>query len=352
MGLSEDKNTIDDEGPDAAASSSAATPSSSSTGVQRRGGIRRRIQESQETHADQPAKPLTDALKRQWAAGELSSRQVQELALTAGQQGAHSMERLGAAGKSGENPQHLQRALLSIFGRPAGAPPFTWVQVPLLINKKERLAPQPMLLPHHYFQSLFHHRHELWKATVEGVDAAGALRFWQNMRETAFVKQHPHLAEANWSATIPLGLHGDGGGFYKHESLFVFTWNSILGTGSTKSKRFVMTAVRKSQMLASTFGCIVQTVRMVVQCAPQWHLARRRLGGQTFGRGWPMVGQQMARGSGAGKGRLGIPLPDLPFTQVESWREHVLDVQGRIRRTFEIYCMRHCCSMAGDPPEP
>ena len=172
-------------------------------GVQRRGGIRRRAQEGQETHADQPAKPLTDALKRQWAAGELSSRQVQELALTAGQQGAHSMERLGAAGKSGENPQHLQRALLSIFGRPAGAPPFTWVQVPLLINKKERLVPQPMLLPHLYFQSLFHHRHELWKATVEGVDAAGALRFWQNMRETAFVKQHPHLAEANWSAAIP-----------------------------------------------------------------------------------------------------------------------------------------------------
>ena len=145
---------------------------------------------------------------------------------------------------------------MSTFGHPAGAPDFTWVPVPLLLNKQVRLVPQPMLLPHLYFESLFKHKKDLWEQTVEGRDPAGPLDFWQNMKDTAFVKNHPHLSRAHWSQTIPVGLHGDGGGFYKHESLFVFAWNSLLGTGTTASKRFVLTVIRKNQMAPGTLDAL------------------------------------------------------------------------------------------------
>ena len=77
---------------------------------------------------------------------------------------------------------------MSTFGHPAGAPDFTWVPVPPLLNKQVRLVPQPMLLPHLYFESLFKHKKDLWEQTVEGRDPAGPLDFWQTMRDTPFVK--------------------------------------------------------------------------------------------------------------------------------------------------------------------
>ena len=130
----------------------------------------------------------------------------------------------------------------------------------MLINKKERTVPQPMLLPHLYFQSLFRNKKDMWSQCVEGSDPAGALRFWQNISESAFVNNHLHLPVAHWGATIPLGLHGDGGSFYKHESLFVFTWNSLLGTGNTQAKRFVLTVLRKSQMAPGTLDAIFKVL--------------------------------------------------------------------------------------------
>jgi hypothetical protein len=178
--------------------------------------------------------------------------------MTAAQQGAHSVDRLGAIGKSGQNPQHLQRALFSFFGRPKGSPDFTWVPLPLLIGKQVRTSLHPVLLPHLYFSSLYHHRQDLWQNSVVGTTDGGVASFWRDMQDHAIVKQHPYLDPAAWSRTIPVGLHGDGGSFYKHESMFVFTWNSLLGTGTTIAKRFVLTVLRKSQVVPATLDALFE----------------------------------------------------------------------------------------------
>ena len=74
--------------------------------------------------------PLIQSLKRDWAKGKLSSPQVQEYALGAAKQGAQGMGGLAAAGSHGSNPQNLQRSLMATFGKPIGAPDFSWFTVP------------------------------------------------------------------------------------------------------------------------------------------------------------------------------------------------------------------------------
>ena len=67
-----------------------------------RGGVRRRVVATQEQEAgassSDGASPVTQSLKRQWVAGQLTSPQVQDLALNAGLQGARGLEALGSAG--------------------------------------------------------------------------------------------------------------------------------------------------------------------------------------------------------------------------------------------------------------
>ena len=47
-------------------------------------------------------------------------------------------------------------------------------------------------------------------------------------------------------------MHGDGGAFSHNDSLFVLTWNSLIGSGATRATRFLMTLVRKSDMVQET----------------------------------------------------------------------------------------------------
>ena len=142
---------------------------SSSTDPPLRGGIRQRAARNAvpEPSPDHDG-PFTNSLKRQWAGGRLTSPQVQELAITAGQQGAHSVGKLGAVGNSGQSPQHLQRALKQIFGQPLGSPDFTWVPLDMKIDNTVKQVAQPVLLPHLYFQAMHRHRHDLWDSSVIG----------------------------------------------------------------------------------------------------------------------------------------------------------------------------------------
>eukprot|EP00959_Pyramimonas_sp_CCMP1952_P436480 9139883-Pyramimonas_sp.AAC.1 len=77
--------------------------------------------------------------------------------------------------------------------------------------------------------------------------------FWSGIAESKFVKQHPHLPRTQWSKTIPLGFHADGGGFNKHDSLFGLSWNSLAASGtSSVQSRFLFSGIRKSDMLPNT----------------------------------------------------------------------------------------------------
>eukprot|EP00959_Pyramimonas_sp_CCMP1952_P452710 9467039-Pyramimonas_sp.AAC.1 len=87
----------------------------------------------------------------------------------------------------------------------------------------------------------------------------GACRqFWESVQYTKYMERHPDLAQDTWARTIPIGIHGDGGASSKQENLLTLSWNSLLGAGSTLSKRFLFTVILKSHMVADTLNTILR----------------------------------------------------------------------------------------------
>lgn len=78
------------------------------------------------------------------------------------------------------------------------------------------------------------------------------------MAGTAFLQNHPILTRKDLPKTIPIGLHGDAGAFSTTDSLFVLTWNSLLGVGTTMSKRWLMTIIKKSDVIPETLNAIFE----------------------------------------------------------------------------------------------
>ena len=218
-----------------------------------RGGVRSRLDRKRGRDEEESSAhlPMVVSMKKDWGKGKVTSAQVQENVWGAVAQGARGMDKLAAAGGSGKNPQNMQRALISAFGMPMGAPRFTWIEIP---TKAGRVA-HPFLLPHLWFSALYHHRPELWKRSVEG-DAGAAKAFWQSMSDTAIVREHPGLPPCDWERCIPIGFHGDASAFSHQDSLYAFIWNSLIGVGSTTAKRFLFTVVKKSQSDPDTMQAI------------------------------------------------------------------------------------------------
>ena len=67
-----------------------------------------------------------------------------------------------------------------------------------------------------------------------------------------FLAQHPQLDRKLWHRMVPIGMHGDAGSFSKQESLLVISWNSLLGFGRMRQKRFVFCFLRKSEYTEET----------------------------------------------------------------------------------------------------
>ena len=112
-----------DVAPDSSADASTSAASSSS-GL--RGGIRQRLAANVEGAVDPTPVPgpLYQSLKRDWAKGVITSKQVQEYAWGAWQQGASGMQSMGATGNSGKNPSYMFKAMKHLLGMPTGAPDF------------------------------------------------------------------------------------------------------------------------------------------------------------------------------------------------------------------------------------
>ena len=74
------------------------------------------------------------------------------------------------------------------------------------------------------------------------------------------MRLHPELPRSSWATTIPLGLHGDGASFAKHDSIYVFSWSSLVGSGTTVQKRFWGTIIKKTDMVPGTIDAIMQVL--------------------------------------------------------------------------------------------
>jgi hypothetical protein len=221
--------------------------------VPRRGSLKQRLERTAQQDSCPKDVPLVKSLKKAWAKGEITSRHVQEFALGAQEQGAIGMARISATGSHGVHPGNIARDLLAAFGKPAGAPEISWIEIP---TKHSTKTPHPFLLPHLFFASLNVAQQQLFRTTILGPPGA-SLQYWESMRDSNFVQKHPILKDpATWPNTTPLGLHGDGGAFSKQDSLMVISWNSLLGNGDTRTKRFVTTVIQKKDMVPETMDAI------------------------------------------------------------------------------------------------
>lgn len=125
---------------------------------------------------------------------------------------------------------------------------------------------QCMLMPHELFASIFHYYPETWKTCVLPSEER-LEQFWQNNRS------HPAMesSELQWidgyrTQVVPISLHGDdvpitGVGKSWAQLMTVFSWNSMVGSGSTKDTQYLiygcfdkLRAVEEDQS-KDTLGC-------------------------------------------------------------------------------------------------
>ena len=266
----------------------SSTQPSSSTSTPRR-SLMRRVDKA-ETQPPPSDVPLTKTLKQKWASGKMSSKDIQEMAASAEWSGAEGVSAMSTAGASGAHPQNMQRSLLNFFGKPACAPDFTWVRLP---TSNGDIA-HPVLLPHEFFSSLFHHGKQVWDKDIRGPDGLVS-EFWRAIADSEIVANHPGLSLKHIGKTIPIGLHGDAGSFSFQDSLLVLSWNSLTGAmgGSGFCRRLVFTFVRKQDatpavmaVLWKVFAWSVNALLTGITPEEDWEGRATRGGGEYIAHGW------------------------------------------------------------------
>ena len=185
--------------------------------------------------------------------GTATSKQVQRYALGTVEAGASGISRLSELGANGKHPQNLFRDSKSLFGFPTGCAPIDWM---LLRTKAGRKTLHPVMYPRRFFQELYHHRAEVWRERIEGVDGS-ALEWWENVTDTEFVREHPHLPASVWPTTIPIGMHGDGGAFNKNDQLYTLPFNSLLTSRNSMHTSF-FSLLRKSDAVADSLDVVLK----------------------------------------------------------------------------------------------
>ena len=76
---------------------------------------------------------------------------------------------------------------------------------------------------------------------------------WASETRRILIKDHPVLRNRQrrvLANTVPIGVHGGGAKFSHQDSIYVVSWNSLIGLGDTRSKRFVFSVLNKSEFRA------------------------------------------------------------------------------------------------------
>jgi len=177
------------------------------------------------------------------------------------------------------------------------------------------------------FAALLRAREEMFRSTIAGPDGA-CRQFWEAIRDTAFVAIHPALPENMWQRIVPRGLHADAGAFSHQDSLYTISWNNLVGTGQTLTKRFLFTVLRKSEMSEDTLDAALRIMSwsfniLIEGVTPSvdWVGRPLRGGGQPLAGSWRGALCQV-------RGDWAFFKECFHFPPVEWCSTHVLDVSG------------------------
>lgn len=197
--------------------------------------------------------PLNESMGQDWPRRVLTSQQVVNYcagAILLGAKGTE-VEKFAKCASWGKHRQNAQRDLMKAFGRPAGAPALYRAKLPVKARNGEReFSDHPFALPHELFARMYQDRRAFFQEHVMGEKSA-LKECWATLEKHEFVQENQAWAEARAAGfeLVPLGLHCDAGAFSNNESLYVLTWNSLVGQGTTKQKRYIITVLKKSSLM-------------------------------------------------------------------------------------------------------
>ena len=171
------------------------------------------------------------------------------------------MKLMSGLGAVGSSPSHCQRDLLCVLQKPVGTPNLYHAKIPLRNGAGDvEWCWHPFFLPHELFDTLWQERREFFDAHVRG-SSAERKQLWLYLAQKSFLKKVV-TQETDYDTTVPVGLHCDAGAVSDRNSLYVLTWNSLVGQGSTTQKRFVITVLPKTRLVkdGSTLDAIWKVV--------------------------------------------------------------------------------------------
>ena len=230
-----------------------------------RGGVQQRLKRAR---ISEYSSELATFLAEQFAWGEMSPQQIAKISRLACRDLERSKEgtlnesnllQLAALGSHGAHPQDMHQQMLRIL--PASNLPIVFsmeVQIRRVtgLGVCSSSVQMPIILPHEFFASLYHHYNHFFKDSVLGDDSAiGA--FWDSQVHNPLYLSHPVRHQANHrTKAIPLSLHGDevatfGVSRSWQKGMDVVSWSSLLARPdrSTLEKVFLISLL--SSVVAS-----------------------------------------------------------------------------------------------------
>ena len=192
---------------------------------------------------------LAEYLIDKWAWGEISASAVQTIASCAVQDGLTNKEVqvLAKLGSSGLYPNHCHHELMNKLGAPHIKSAISSIDVYMRKQQSQMvLCSSAILLPHELFSVIYDKHKDVFLQRLCGGSYSNIDKFWTSMGNHPAYPSHPLVSrDDHKTRCVPLSLHGDGVpvtgvGKSWSKSMEAYTWNSLLGKGSTIMTNFLI----------------------------------------------------------------------------------------------------------------
>lgn len=221
----------------------------------RRGGVRQRISRQDEQNRLPSDSALCDLILSLFAWGTISAQLAQQLAeaayadaakMQAGETDLKNLKKIGAIGCKGAYPNKCYGDIMKCIPYNIGIPQGITCSLPFKTGLNNLW--QTFLLPHTMFAALWSQYQCIWSSSI--LPCAARLRdFWKINRSHPAMSGNPLAARADLETrVIPISFHGDdvpitGVGKSWCSQMTVFSWSSMVGSGTTRTSQFFIYGV-------------------------------------------------------------------------------------------------------------